>query len=171
MTGTSNPFSFPGRLVITGGAVSPDGRRVALRTYADAFEFDVPADDLVRAVTDGSPRVIPLPDEPQGESVAYSSDGRALLTVSEVADQPAGTGAELLRYPLPDRPAGSAPSSSSPAATSAAAPSSRSPAASPAAARRGRGFPTAMLVAGMALFVAAATLGLVVVRRSRRARR
>jgi hypothetical protein len=82
LTGTSNPFGLPGRLVITGGAVSPDGRRVTLRTYADAFEYDVSEGDVVRAVTAGKPRTIPLPDEPQGESVAYSPDGSALLTVS-----------------------------------------------------------------------------------------
>ena len=34
------PFSFAGRLLITGGAVSLDGRFAVLRTYADAFEFD-----------------------------------------------------------------------------------------------------------------------------------
>src|SRR5690606_35080930 len=44
-TGTDNPCQGPGRQVITGGAVSPDGSRVVLRTYADAVEFDVTAGD------------------------------------------------------------------------------------------------------------------------------
>ncbi|MGW3602028.1 hypothetical protein [Micromonospora sp. NPDC005161] len=96
---TSNPFSFLGRGVVTGAASAPDGRRVVLRSYADAFEYDVPDGDLVAALTKGVPRVTPLPDEPQGESITYSRDGRSLLTVSESAGQPQGTYPAILRYP------------------------------------------------------------------------
>jgi hypothetical protein len=162
MTTTSNPFSLPGRLVVTGGAAGPDGRRATLRTYADAFEFDVPGGDLVRALTRGTPRVIPLPDEPQGESVAYTPDGAALLTVSEVARQPAGTRPELLRYPLPDRPATAV---ASPAAASPARSSSASPAAA-SAPRRDR-VPVGGLVTGALLAGAAALLGIRAARRRR----
>ncbi|SCF26528.1 hypothetical protein [Micromonospora chokoriensis] len=98
-TTTSNPFSFLGRGVVTGAATAPDGRRVVLRTYADAFEYDVPDGDVVRALTSGTPRSTPLPDEPQGESITYSRDGGSLLTVSESADQPPGTRPTILRYP------------------------------------------------------------------------
>ncbi|MGR6318275.1 hypothetical protein Q2K19_01435 [Micromonospora soli] len=100
-TDTSNPSGFLGRAVVTGAATAPDGRRVVLRTYADAFQFDVPDDDVVGAITSGTPRVVPLPDEPQGESIAYTPDGRFLLTVSESADQPPGTRPTILRYPVP----------------------------------------------------------------------
>ncbi|MFG3691183.1 hypothetical protein [Micromonospora sp. NPDC047740] len=100
-TTTSNPFSFLGRAVVTGAATAPDRRRVVLRTYADAFEFDVVDGDVVAALTGGTPRVVPLPDEPQGESITYSRDGRFLLTVSETADQPPGTKPTVLRYPVP----------------------------------------------------------------------
>lgn len=104
VTTTSNPFSFAGRLLITGGAVSPDGRFAVLRTYADAFEFDVSGGDVVAAVTTGRARPVAMPDEPQGESVAYTADGTALLTVSEGRDP------VILRYPLPGRPAVASPS-------------------------------------------------------------
>ncbi|MET7750483.1 hypothetical protein [Micromonospora sp. NPDC005367] len=97
---TSNPYGLLGRSVITGAATAPDGRRVVLRTYADAFEFDVAGGDVIAALTGGTPRATPLPDEPQGESISYSPDGRALLTVSETAGQPAGTRPTVLRYPL-----------------------------------------------------------------------
>jgi hypothetical protein len=97
-TGTSNPFSIAGRLVVTGGANSPDGSRVVLRTYADAFEFDVTGGDVVKAITTGTPRITALPDEPQGESITYSPDGSSFLTVSETAAQPAGTKPTILRY-------------------------------------------------------------------------
>ncbi|MFI6073233.1 hypothetical protein ACIA5C_16785 [Actinoplanes sp. NPDC051343] len=103
VTTTSNPFSFGGRLLITGGAVSPDGRFAVLRTYADAFEFAVSGGDVVAAVTTGRARPVAMPDEPQGESVAYSADGTALLTVSEGSDP------VILRYPLPGRAAVTSP--------------------------------------------------------------
>ncbi|MEU4675543.1 hypothetical protein [Micromonospora sp. NPDC023737] len=96
---TTNPYGLLGRSVITGAATAPDGRRVALRTYADAFEFDVADGDVIAALTGGTPRATPLPDEPQGESISYSPDGRSLLTVSESAGQP-GTRPTVLRYPL-----------------------------------------------------------------------
>jgi hypothetical protein len=89
--------------LITGGAVSPDGRFAVLRTYADAFEFAVSGGDVVAAVTTGRARPVAMPDEPQGESVAYSADGTALLTVSEGSDP------VILRYPLPGRPAVTSP--------------------------------------------------------------
>lgn len=105
LTSTSNPFSFLGRAVITGGATSPDGRHVVLRTYADAFEYEVTGGDVIRALTAGQPHQIPLPDEPQGEAVTYSTDGRSLLTVSESSGEQAGARPVILRYPLPDRAA------------------------------------------------------------------
>ncbi|MEU8420787.1 hypothetical protein AB0C15_07920 [Micromonospora sp. NPDC048835] len=112
-TTTSNPFSFLGRGVITGAANAPEGRRVVLRSYADAFEYDVPDGDVVRALTTGTPRVTPLPDEPQGESITYSRDGRSLLTVSESAGQPAGTRSTILRYPATATTVTAAPSTES----------------------------------------------------------
>ncbi|WP_433119574.1 hypothetical protein [Micromonospora sp. CA-246542] len=131
-TTTSNPYSFLGRSVVTGAASAPDGRRVVLRSYADAFEYDVAGDDLVGALTGGTPRITPLPDEPQGESITYSRDGRSLLTVSESADQPAGTRPTILRYPTT---AGSAAHLAE--STTAAPPSAA--AASPAAQAAGIG--------------------------------
>ncbi|TDC72726.1 hypothetical protein E1193_27095 [Micromonospora sp. KC606] len=100
VTATANPYGFLGRRLVTGAAASPDRRRVVLRTYADAFEYDVPDGDVVAALTSGTPRVVPLSDEPQGESVTYSRDGRSLLTISETADQPRGTRPAVLRHPL-----------------------------------------------------------------------
>ncbi|WP_425719168.1 hypothetical protein [Micromonospora sp. DT233] len=109
-TGTRNPFFFVGRGLVTGGATAPDGRRVALRSYADAFEYDVPGGDVVAALTTGTPRVVALPDEPQGESITYSRDGRSLLTVSETANEPPGTLPVILRYALAPGPPTATPS-------------------------------------------------------------
>ncbi|WP_308120973.1 hypothetical protein [Paractinoplanes bogorensis] len=172
MTTTSNPFSFLGRAVITGAATSPDGRHVVLRTYADAFEFDVTDNDVIGALTSGKPRQIPLPDEPQGESVTYSADGRSLLTVSERSD--AGTDPVIQRYPLPDRPAAStpaappSPSSSAPPTDDAATPDATAPDARAAAAEDG---PPVAYITAVAIGVAAMAVGgvgLVLARRARR---
>jgi hypothetical protein len=97
-TTTSNPLGPAGRLSVTGGANSPDGTRVVLRTYADAFEFDVAGGNVVEAITKGTARVTPLPDEPFGEAIAYSTDGKSFLTVSETAEAGAGTKPKILRY-------------------------------------------------------------------------
>jgi hypothetical protein len=156
ITDTSNPFSLGGRLLITGGAVSPDGRYAVLRTYADAFEFDVAGGDVVQAVTKGRPRQIPLPDEPQGESVAYTADGTALLTVSE------GEKPQILRYPLPSRPA-VVPPSTSPAASRSAAPSAAAPRTTAAAYRLSAG----AVVTGLVLLLAAGVLIVVIAVRRR----
>ena len=175
-TDTANPFSFAGRMVITGGAVSPDGSRATLRTYADAFEFDAPDGDLVAALTKGTPRQIPLPDEPQGESVAYTPDGTALLTVSETSEQPAGARAEILHYPLPNHPAPittsaapASPTSAPVAAPESAAPppaTSRSPDAAAGSSQLDR-IPAGALITGGALLTAAAALGLITALRRR----
>ncbi|MDG4808508.1 hypothetical protein O7634_17295 [Micromonospora sp. WMMD1120] len=83
-TQTENPLNTFGRIAITGAARSPDGSRVVLRTYADAFEFDVTNGDIVGALTTGKPRVTPLTD-PFGEAITYSPDGKSFLTVSDAA--------------------------------------------------------------------------------------
>ena len=114
-TSTSNPYGMAGRLVITGGATAPDGTKVALRTYADAFEFPVTDGDVIAAITTGTAVKTALPDEPQGEALAYTTDGTTLLTVSETAGAPAGTKPKILRYPSAlhtAKPSRSAPATS-----------------------------------------------------------
>jgi hypothetical protein len=114
---TPNFLGAVGQGLVTGGANAPDGKRVALRTYADAYEWDTPDGDVVKAITTGTPRITPLPNEPQGESIAYSRDGKSLLTVS---DQEGPT--RLLRY----QPVSPSPSARSTAAGATAAGNMRS---------------------------------------------
>ncbi|WP_406067354.1 hypothetical protein [Micromonospora sp. NBC_01638] len=81
-TQTENTLNTFGRIAITGASRSPDGSRVVLRTYADAFEFDVTGGDIVGALTTGKPRVTALAD-PFGEAISYTPDGKTFLTVSD----------------------------------------------------------------------------------------
>ncbi|MEU2615984.1 hypothetical protein ABZ570_31095 [Micromonospora sp. NPDC007271] len=166
-TTTSNPFSFLGRAVVTGAASAPDGRRVVLRTYADAFEFDVVGGDVITALTRGRPRIVPLPDEPQGESITYSRDGRFLLTVSETADQPPGTEPTVLRYPVSSVAPASA-RAATPARTATPAPTATPTAAAggePSDDRERRSLVGVVGVVGLGLLLAG-LIGLVRSRRS-----
>ncbi|WP_432967964.1 hypothetical protein [Dactylosporangium sp. CA-233914] len=92
-TGTANPYGIVGTAVVTGAAISPDGKRAVVRTMSDAYEFDVTNGDVVTAITEGTARITPLPNEPQGEGIAYSRDGTEFLTTS---DQPKTS--TILRY-------------------------------------------------------------------------
>src|SRR5258706_5096048 len=82
-TGTDNLLGLLGDTMITGAATSPDRHRIALRSYTAAYEWDVPDGDVVKAITTARPRLTLLPNEPQGESIAYTADGTSFLTVSD----------------------------------------------------------------------------------------
>jgi len=84
-TGTATPQSaVVGNAIVTGAAKSPDGTKVVIRTFSDAYEFTVGADgDVVKAITSGTPVITPLPNEPNGRAISYSVDGKSFLTLSE----------------------------------------------------------------------------------------
>ncbi|MEU4693615.1 hypothetical protein [Actinoplanes sp. NPDC023714] len=165
LSGTSNPFGFAGRLVITGAALSPDGARAVLRTYADAFEFPVTQGDVIAALTGGSSRTTALPDEPQGEAIAVSQDGSALLTISE------GKNPTLRSYAVASPSVASSPPSQQAPPSQAAPPavpaseSAPPSASSPVAAARE--LPLGAIAAATAMIVAGAALGLLMARRRR----
>jgi hypothetical protein len=83
-TGADHPLGPPASQAVTGGANAPDNSTVVLRTYTDAYEFDVADGDVAAAVSEGEPRITPLRDEPLGEAISYSADGERFVTVSEV---------------------------------------------------------------------------------------
>ena len=65
----------------TGGDFSPDGRRVVIRTYQAAWEWDVDPENP-EAHWSQEPRRAWLAVEKQGEAIAYTPEGH-LLTTSE----------------------------------------------------------------------------------------
>jgi hypothetical protein len=75
-------FDAAGRLWAVGGDVSPSGDRVVIRTYTDAYEWAIPAAGLAGAFT-AVPTKIPLRYQKQGEAIAYTRDGRSLVTTCE----------------------------------------------------------------------------------------
>jgi hypothetical protein len=82
-TGTpGGPVGPLGQLLVTGGAVSRDGRLIALRTYTDAYVWPLRGADVVTALA-GTPRRIALPPEPQGEAVSFTEDDASLVVGGE----------------------------------------------------------------------------------------
>ena len=95
LTGTpGGPVGRAGQLLVTGGAVSADGRHLALRSYTDAYVWPLAGSDVVGALATDPTRA-PLPDSPQGEAITFTADGTALLVASE------GTPTDVTAVPLP----------------------------------------------------------------------
>ncbi|MFC5063441.1 hypothetical protein [Actinomycetospora atypica] len=161
-TTEGGPAGLFGRGLVTGGAVSPDGRSAALRTYSDAWVYPVAgptADDLVAALLvtpgPGTPVQVPLPGEPQGEAVALT-DGGTLLSAGESPSGSAPARLREVRVPAGGAPAAVAPSTVTGAPTAAASPGPTDPS--------GAG----IAVAAGAVVVLAAVLGALTWARRRR---
>ena len=67
----------------TGGDLSPDGKRLVIRTYTQAYEWALPAEAPWTAVWRSTPHIFALPATRQGEAICYSEDGNSLFTTSE----------------------------------------------------------------------------------------
>jgi hypothetical protein len=75
------------RALVTDGAMAPNGRRYVLRDYLSAEVF--------AGQPPGTPKArFALPLQTQGESIAWSSDGKALYVASEGSP-------DLIRVPVP----------------------------------------------------------------------
>lgn len=75
--------------LLTGGDISPDGRRVIVCDYFNAYELNLPDnaadfDEVWRQ----KPAVVPLGARDQGEAVAYTADGSAIVATSERSNSP-----------------------------------------------------------------------------------
>ncbi|MFI5956935.1 transmembrane domain-containing protein [Cryptosporangium sp. NPDC051539] len=85
---------------VTGGALSPDGKRVALRTYSAIYEWTVTGGDVAKSLTSGKPKKTLLTGQKGqlGEAVAYTPDGTSFLTVPEgTKENPSST---IQKWPI-----------------------------------------------------------------------
>lgn len=74
---------------LTGGEISPDGRRVVICDYVSSYELSLGDDEKeFDSVWKNTPQIIETGPREQGESVAYSSDGSALFLTSEKVPVP-----------------------------------------------------------------------------------
>ena len=75
------PSLFPG--MITGADISPDGSRIVLCDYFNAFELVSDSGGIPDEVWKQKPAVVRLGSRPQGEAVCYTLNGRSILATSE----------------------------------------------------------------------------------------
>lgn len=74
---------------LTGGDISPDGRRVVICDYFNAYEIALPADaKSFDDIWKQTPKIINLGARKQGEGVSYSADGSAIYATSEGRNSP-----------------------------------------------------------------------------------
>jgi hypothetical protein len=74
---------------LTGGDISPDGKRVIICDYFAAYEIVLPDkaksfDEIWRE----KPLIVELGERAQGEAVGYSADGKSIFATSEKRDSP-----------------------------------------------------------------------------------
>ena len=82
-----------GGLLVTDGAISPDGREVAIATYSRLLLYAVPPGKPLEAALATRPRDFPLPaDLAQCEALCYATDGKSILLTGE------GVGAPLYSF-------------------------------------------------------------------------
>jgi hypothetical protein len=76
--------------LITGGDISPDGRRVVLCDYLSAYEISLPGDSAkdFDNIWKQPFSAIELGPRQQGESICYRLDGNAILATSEKRPTP-----------------------------------------------------------------------------------
>lgn len=69
--------------LLTGGAISPDGKRVFLCDYTAGYELDLSNATNFDDVWKRKPIPVDLGDRKQGEAVTFSPDGKAIFATSE----------------------------------------------------------------------------------------
>jgi hypothetical protein len=72
----------------TGMDISSDGRMLAWRNYDTAMLWTRSNEEEWAKALERPPCRIRLPEQPQGESLAFSEDGKSLWTISENKNQP-----------------------------------------------------------------------------------
>lgn len=72
----------------TAGDISRDGSQILIRTYTDIFWWNrAPGQSIAEALR-GTRCKMPIREEPQGEALAFTPDGKGYYTLSEGESQP-----------------------------------------------------------------------------------
>ena len=102
-----------GQALVSGASLSPDGKKVVVRTYTDAYEWDIEGDVATTLASGKAPRATPLPNEGRGEAITYTTDGAGFVTGSMSQPSPL---LEWAPAPLPAPSAATKPTTSTEAA-------------------------------------------------------
>ncbi len=74
---------------LTGGDISPDGKRVVVCDYFSAYEIVLPKNaKSFDEIWTEKPLIVELGERNQGEAVAYSADGKSIFATSEKKNSP-----------------------------------------------------------------------------------
>lgn len=75
--------------LLTGGSISPDGKRVVVCDYFDAYELALPqnAKDFDE-IWKQEITIVKLGERAQGEAIGYSADGNSIFATSEKKNSP-----------------------------------------------------------------------------------
>ncbi len=75
--------------LITGGDISPDGRRMILCDYVSGYEYVLPdGSDRFDDMWGQSPKIVDIGDRSEGEAACYGPNGEALYSTSEGVGAP-----------------------------------------------------------------------------------
>ena len=75
--------------LLTGGEISPDGKRVILCDYFNAYEITLPDDEKnFDEIWKEDPSIIKLGKRDQGEAICYSPDATSIYATSENRNSP-----------------------------------------------------------------------------------
>lgn len=75
--------------LLTGGDISPDGKRVVICDYFSAYEIVLPENEKsFDEIWQQKPKIIELGEREQGEAICYSADGREIFATSEKRNSP-----------------------------------------------------------------------------------
>jgi hypothetical protein len=75
--------------LLTGGSISPDGKRVVVCDYFAAYEIVLPkAEKNFDEIWKQKPQKIELGERAQGEAIAYAADGKTIYATSEERNSP-----------------------------------------------------------------------------------
>ena len=75
--------------LLTGGDISPDGKRVIICDYFNAYEIVLPENAAdFDEIWQQKPKIVTLGEREQGEAVCYSADGKSIFATSEKKDSP-----------------------------------------------------------------------------------
>ena len=74
--------------LLTGGAISPDGRRAVICDYSSGYELALKGTEAFDEIWKQRPVPVDLGDRKQGEALTFTADGQAIIATSEKKNAP-----------------------------------------------------------------------------------
>ena len=82
-TATAERLGFLPLTIIVAGDISGDGTEVLLKSYNEVYYWELEEGEGPESILNKDPLFLPYAVEPQGEAIAWSTDGSGYFTVSE----------------------------------------------------------------------------------------